>query len=158
VTFETGVHWLYRLLYWFDDYRIESYLDDRDGGVEANAEVACRLTLAGREIPCEMYFSADHGGDNACLIYGSRAVARVDDVDTEGVACRFASNSRLGMRVTDSLNPVGQSPNWQQYEDFHALVTGDPAACNPLNFGIRALEFLLDCYAIRQPWPQPWTE
>lgn len=158
VTFETGIHWIYRLLHWFDDYRLESYADDRRGGVEANAEVLCRLIGRGQEVPCRMFFSADHQGENACVFSGRRLVARAEDSDPEGVACRFVGNNDLAMRISAAPGPPARPSTALQYANFLALLNGARDVVNPLDCGVRSLEFLLDCYGIRTPWPQPWAE
>jgi predicted dehydrogenase len=158
VTFETGIHWLYRLFYWFNGYRLVSYHDDRLDGVEANAEISCFLALNGREVPCHMYFSADHAGLNQCRIRGSSILITVDDTSPDIVGCQIRDHDAPPLALSMAGHGGARPAISRQYDDIHDLIRNRQGRSNPAIHSIRALEFLLDCYDIREPWPQPWTE
>lgn len=159
VTFENGIHWLYRMAYWFGQPSITKYEDDRIDGVEANAVIAGSYSNYGQTIPFNMVFSADHAGKNRLVLSTQSGDVIVDDGKPDSIELHQEID---GFKIINSSQPmtIQKAPSlaYKQLDNFLKMIIGKEEVANPTCYSVAGLSFLLDCYASRQKLSQPWSE
>lgn len=158
VTFENGIHWLYRMAYWFGQAEITKYEDDRIDGVEANAVIEGHYSIYGQVMPFSMVFSADHSGNNRLFISTDTGDVVVYDGKPDSVELHQEIN---GLKVINTTQPmtIQKAPSliFKQLDHFINLIIGKEDS-NPTGYSVDGLKFLFDCYDYRQNLYQPWAQ
>ena len=168
VLIDTGSHMLDRLLWWFPgaEVRLERYLDDSEHGVEADAELGMTLCWRKREVGCRVVLSRTRSLRNTIRMrfrdgwieMGSN-VSNGFDWSAEGLAADNALGDRLWMQCgTPAAFPIPPQEYFRrQLFDFSGAISTGQA---PLNDGVShlpAIRLIEQCYALRQPMPEPWN-
>lgn len=158
VLFESGIHWLDRLRYWFGDMDVVSYQDDRLGGVEANCILSTTFDHSGGQTGT-IHLSWTDPLTNSLELVGTKGKLVLDDSDTSSVLLirKFAKTER---RYYLAERPRPEPSEFlSQLEVFattvihgertEALATG--------NDGLRVLELIEKAYGLRTELAQPWV-
>ncbi|MES2695354.1 MAG: Gfo/Idh/MocA family oxidoreductase [Verrucomicrobiota bacterium] len=165
VLYDTGVHTLDLLLWWFDEPASFEYFDDAVGGLEANARLTLRYPGG---LQGEVRLSRDWATRNAFRIDFERGsiawnVGQAGQltVDLHGVGLVLAGD--LTPRRDDgvTLHRDGDregSPQAfiRQLLDLVSTVRTGSAVHIPGSEGLRSLRLINACYAKRQSLPLPW--
>lgn len=169
VLIDTGSHLLDRLLWWFPDAQVqlESYHDDSERGVEADCEIRLRLNWRNREIPCRVELSRTRALRNTIRLRLRKGWIEVGSNapngfhwGADGMAADEFSSSRLWMQCGSPADaPIPPQEYFRrQLADFaHAVETGKPPL-NDATSNLSAVRLIEECYARRQPMPEPWNE
>jgi predicted dehydrogenase len=158
VLYDTGVHTLDLLLWWFNEPAAIDYCDDAAGGLEANARLTLRYAGG---FTGEVRLSRDWSTRNRFQIrfaYGSVTW----DVGQAGQVSltinRVHCDLRGDLLPRDRFGTNEGSPQAfiRQLLDVVAAVnTGAPVTINATE-GLRSLRLIEECYRSRQPLVQPW--
>ena len=156
VLLDFGVHLLDLLLWWLGDLRAVAARDDAEGGIETESEV--ELTLAnGAPLVLELSRSRDLRDtvviecEHATVEVGVfepalvRLTLRAGDLDLDGTV-PDASFARAAMPTVFG----------RQLAHFGQAVRGEAAEICTGEEGRRVVALVEACYALRQPWRQPW--
>jgi len=164
VLYDTGVHTLDLLLWWFGEPTTFDYRDDAAGGLEANSHL--QLNYAGfsgtvrisRDWATKNIFRINFAKGSVSWFVGKagQLSLRVEGNDT-------ILNSEILPAADDGLalhNGRGAEDSPQAF--IHQLINiatavrdGTPLHI-PANEGIRSLRLIEACYKNRQPLEQPW--
>jgi predicted dehydrogenase len=158
VLFESGIHWLYRIIYWFNYPKLLHYADDRLGGVEANSIVESEFKRYGNNIFAKMFFSSDHDGKNRCRIYcsnGKLDILEEDDISVYLTNWVEDPTKILEIRTCYEKQKINY---WgHQLEYFRKLIIQKRSAETPTKYAYEALKFIDECYSKRVELKQPWV-
>jgi len=157
VTFENGVHWIYRLLLWFGSAEVKEYQDDRIDGVEANAVLSCVHRQKSHTVSGKMIFSADHVLPNRLIVYGTDRNAMLMEKDEDGIYIGEKINGRnVWLRMQRDIDEDPIDLFGQQMRDFHKSIQ---SGCEPevsLELSAKTIALLMDAYEARTELDQPW--
>jgi predicted dehydrogenase len=165
VLYDTGVHTLDLLLWWFNEPASLEYQDDATGGLEAN----CRLHLN--------YAAGFQGEVRLSRDWATRNLFRIN-FRQGSVAWQVSQSGQIALKVEGlgqvlhgdllpdrddglSLHRAGEgegSPQAfiRQIIDLAAAVrTGSPVRVSASE-GLRSLRLIEECYRQRKPLPQGW--
>lgn len=165
VLYDTGVHTLDLLLWWFDEPTTLDYRDDAAGGLEAN----CQLKLSyAAGFKGDVRISRDWATRNLFRINflkGSVAwnVSQAGQITlkVEGVESVLAGDLVPDRDNSLSLHTPGEaegSPQAfiRQLLDLVAAVRTGSAVQVPASEGLRSLRLIEQCYRQRKPLTLPW--
>jgi len=153
VLFDTGVHILDLLLWWFGAARNVAYWDDNRGGVEAN----CRL-----EVEME---SGVSGSVELSRMRRLRNVIRIYtqdmqlEVPTFGLHELLVHDNHLGLNLrvtaqghrTSPVTDDWREPFARQLSNFTEAILGEGEPVVSGETGLRSLALIERCHAVRQP-------
>lgn len=169
VLIDTGSHLLDRLLWWFPgaQFRLERYVDDSARGVEADSEIRLGLNWRGREIPCRVELSRTRALRNTIRLRLRKGWIEVGSNvpngfqwGAEGLAGEDSPCARLWMQCGSPADaPIPPQEYFRrQLADFvRAVETGVPPLNNAAG-NLPPVRLIEECYARRQPLPEPWNE
>ena len=159
VLYESGVHWIDRLTYWFGEPHVIRYEDDRLGGVEANAYLELEYVSARGIVRGTIRLSWTNSLENTLEVFGSEGRLILADRDPSSVVLfRQAGRShrRFSLRDEARLSPL--YPFERQLDAFgQAIAASQPDRLANGHDGLRALEILETAYSKRTDLSQPWV-
>jgi predicted dehydrogenase len=166
VLYDTGVHTLDLLLWWFGEPTSLDYRDDAAGGLEAN----CALTLryAGG-VSGEVRISRDwatknifrlnfaRGGISWFVGQAGQLALKIDGVETilQGDILPAADDG-MALHAGSRLAEGSPQAFIRQLMNVAAAVRGETPLHIPATEGLRSLRLIENCYRQRQPLAQPW--
>jgi len=155
--FDSGVHLIDRVVDLFGDLSDIAYEDDSFGGVECNANLTGKLTIAGRAVPCRMSFSWTHGLLNGVKVIGTNGTAEVKYLDTDAlVVTRTVGGEPMELAVR--YQGAAPNPYLLQIEDFARAVRTRGTPRVTAESATMSLAIIERAYAARTPMEQPWVE
>ena len=158
VLFESGIHWLYRIMGWLGPLDISRYQDDRIDGVEANALIEASTKGTDPPIPVRMYFAWDHAVDNKLVLRGDKGFCEVRDGDRIYAYVTMKLNQTFKtMQIAEPSENVPKSLYDAQLDQFVHAIQSDVVIPEPTLLAQAVLNFTIDCYQQREPFPQPWV-
>jgi predicted dehydrogenase len=155
--FDSGVHLIDRVVAVFGDLHDIAYEDDSFGGIECNASLTGKLTIAGRAVPCRMSFSWTHHLMNGVKVVGTHGTVEMKHFDPDAlVVTRTVGGEPLELGVRH--HGVAPSAYLLQLEDFvRAVRTRSPPKVTA-DSAITSLAIIERAYAVRTAMKQPWVE
>jgi predicted dehydrogenase len=156
VLVDVGVHVLDLLLWWLGDLETLRYLDDAQGGVEAE----CEVTLESREgalVTVEL--SRTRNLRNTCVIQADRGTLTFD---TDADAAMRLEIAGASGQLTGRVAQPGHSDSpfrtafTKQFADFAASIRSGSSPIVSGEQGKRSLKLIDRCYEIREPLRLPW--
>ena len=158
ILFEYGVHWVYRVIYWFGYPKRIRYADDRIDGVEVNAFIESEFNAYDQEIPGSMYFSWDHNLKNQITIFGEKGVAEVSENDDSSVfVTKEINGNRHVMEIRNHKEKGKVDLFTLQLDYFLECIEKKINVPEPTVFALETLRFVEQCYRDRLPVKQPWV-
>ncbi|NBV21135.1 MAG: gfo/Idh/MocA family oxidoreductase [Proteobacteria bacterium] len=155
--FDSGVHLVDRVVDLFGDVSDIAYEDDSFGGVECNANLTGKLSIAGRNVPCRMSFSWTHGLFNGIRVIGSHGTAEVKYLDPDAITVtRTVGGEPLELGVR--YQGAAPNPYLLQIEDFARAVRTRGTPKVTAEAAMLSLAVIKRAYAARTPMKQPWVE
>ncbi len=155
---DAGVHALDTLLWWLGDYADFDYVDDAEGGVEADSELRLRLQ-SGAEGVVEL--SRTRNLRNTVILAGERGSLEVESRFNSLIKLRLGDEplvlrGHAGARGVASEEEVADLFD-RQVEDVVAAILDGAGPFIPGHEGRRAVALIEACHARRRPLPQPWA-
>lgn len=159
VLFESGIHWISRVVYWFGYPKEIRYADDRIDGVEVNASIESDFDAYGQEIHGSLYFSWDHKvKGNRLTVQCENGVAEVwEDDNTSVFVSREIHGGRKIMEIRDHLEKGKADLFALQLDRFAACIEEKEPVPETTVVALDALRFVEECYLHRVAVPQPWV-
>jgi predicted dehydrogenase len=165
VLYDTGVHTLDLLLWWFNEPASLEYRDDSAGGLEANCQVKLRYSAG---FAGEVRLSRDWATRNIFRVnFAKGSVAwqvgqagqitlKVDGLGSV-LAGELLPNRDNGLTLHTAGEGEGSPQAFirQLLDVIAAVQIGSPVHI-PASEGLRSLRLIEDCYRQRQPLAQPW--
>jgi predicted dehydrogenase len=158
VLFESGIHWICRVVFWFGYPKRIHYADDRIDGVEVNALIDSAFDAYGQEIHGSIYFSWDHIlKGNRIAIHGEKGVAEVwEDDNTSVFVTREIHGANKIMEIRNHREKEKVDLFDLQLDRFAECVEMKSLVPETTDVALDALRFVEECYlhrvAVRQPW------
>lgn len=157
VLMDYGVHVIDRLYSWFDDLVLLRYLDDSQGGLEANATVHLEGILGSLRVPITAVMSR-----TSDIGYAGKV-----DFDRASIICPLNTGHSFTLMSTDPVCLLGQrhhltsevriSRAWDtvkyfcdQWTEFCARIRGHPEQISSLSHAVRTTGMVESCYANRR--------
>jgi predicted dehydrogenase len=164
VLLDSGVHVLDLLLWWLGEPVAFSYADDAAGGLEANARFTGEFP-GGTQVTVQL--SRDWATANCSVFRFDRATVhcRVNasnqlELTFDGLPMTFAAELRDSLPARPAPSSAALETNPQafiaQLADVCAAVRSRRAPFVTGADGLQAIRLVEQCYAARQPLPQPW--
>jgi len=159
VLFESGIHWIYRVVYWFGYPKRIHYADDRFDGVEVNALIDATFDAYEQEISGSIYFSWDHKlHGNKITIFGENGVAEVLEDDNSSVyVTREIHGGKKIMEIRDHPGKEKVDLFELQMDRFAECIEERNPVPETTVVALDALRFVEECYLHRVPVRQPWV-
>ena len=158
ILFEYGVHWIYRVVYWFGYPKRIQYADDRIDGVEVNAFIESEFNAYGQNIPGSMYFSWDHNLKNQISIFGEKGVAEVLEEDDSSVYVTTEINKEKNIMEIRNHKEKGKDNLFAlQLDYFSECIEKQIQVPEPTVFALETLRVVEESYRNRLPVKQPWV-
>jgi predicted dehydrogenase len=157
VLFDSGVHFLDRVLWMFGDLTDLAYEDDSCGGFESNAKLSGTLHIGGRPVPARLEFSWSHHLRRSIRVVGERGTleARTSDPRTLTLH-RTTHRGPMEMQIACARHWDGHSHYRAQLDDFIGAVQERRAPFVTAESSLRTLAVIEAAYAMRTPMAQPW--
>jgi predicted dehydrogenase len=158
VLFESGIHWICRVVSWFGYPNRIQYADDRIDGVEVNALIESDFDAYGQEIHGSLYFSWDHKSKgNKVTIFGEKGVAEVWEDDNSSVyVTREIHGGKKIMEIRNHLEKEKVDLFALQMDRFAKCIEGKDPVPETTVVALDALRFVEESYlhrvVVRQPW------
>ncbi|MFT3782548.1 MAG: Gfo/Idh/MocA family oxidoreductase [Nibricoccus sp.] len=165
VLYDTGVHTLDLLLWWFGEPESIDYRDDAAGGLEANSHLTMKhaggfsgsIRLS-RDWATKNLFRVNFANGSVTFSPGQagQISLRISGVDTiiDGDILP-ASDNGLTLHGGSAAEGSPQAFIRQLINVADAVRTGSPLHI-PATEGLRSLRLIDACYRNRKPLPQPW--
>jgi len=156
---DQGVH-LLDVLQWLLQWRgvaVDSYHDDGDSGVEAEALARLRVRLPHQpdDAPCVIQTSRLRHLDNAIEVVGERMALRIPI--SSNAPPELLEHGRRRPLWEDAFTPASGTRCFvEQLEEFTKAVRGQPAACADGASQLPVLELIESCYRMRRPLVFAW--
>jgi len=151
--FDTGVHVLDLVLWWFGDVsRVECW-DDSRGGIEANCSLKLEMTSG---IEGRVELSWMRRLKNVIRVYTQGGVLEVPTLVKQDVQLQDSLlNLKLAGRL-QNMNPKADIDLWtacfaRQMKDFADAILEDRQPFVPGEEGLRSLALIEACRAVREP-------
>jgi predicted dehydrogenase len=157
VLFDSGVHFLDRVLWMFGDLTDLAYEDDSCGGFESNAKLSGTLHIGGRPVPARLEFSWSHLLRRSIRVVGERGTleARTSDPRTLTLH-RTTRRGPMEMQIACAKHWDARSHYRAQLDDFIGAVQERRAPFVTAESSLRTLAVIEAAYAMRRPMAQPW--
>lgn len=158
VVFESGIHWLYRLQYWFGQCSDINYQDDRIGGVEANAIIDYFISYRESPVPVRLRFSSDIAMKNSLIITGEKGILEMNDNETMGVDFYPEKSSSEKWYIKLKDNEI-EHDNYYDFQLAHFARSFESTADKYLlaELSLKTACFINYCYENRENIKQPWV-
>lgn len=165
VLYDTGVHTLDLLLWWFGEPAELEYWDDSAGGLEANCELQLRYHAG---FGGEVRLSRDWATKNTFRIDFAQGSVTFSPSEAGQLAAKlngldavFAGDLLPERDDGLTLHRTGEeegSPQAfiRQLLDLVSAIRTDQSVQVPATEGIRSLRLIDECYRHRRPLAQPW--
>jgi predicted dehydrogenase len=162
VLYDTGVHTLDLLLWWFDEPASFDYQDDAAGGLEANSNLRLRYAAG---FSGEVRLSRDWATKNSFRIDFAKGSVAFSPGQAGQITLKINGlESVLAGNLLPQRNPLSAAGEpegstaafiRQILDVVAAIRTGSPVHI-PATEGLRSLRLIEACYRQRKPLPQPW--
>lgn len=158
--FPAKIHFIDRMLYFFDDVRVVSYVDDSYGGVEANCVAWFQCKVKDDSLQGSMTLSKTHNLLNRFRIVGEKGTLEVKDSQEHSVTY-FPVEGKTSHEI--SYGPAGASTTdvdsfKLQLEDFvRAIQNGTEPKINGEQ-GSTSVAIMEKCYEMATRIHEPWVE
>lgn len=164
VLYDTGVHTLDLLLWWFDQPASFVYRDDAAGGLEAN----CHLQLRYPGFSGEVRLSRDWATKNIFRINFAKGSVTFSPGQAGQITLRLNGVTSViaGDVIPDrdnglALHRTGEAEGStaafiRQILDLVGAIRHGTPVHIPASEGLRSLRLIEACYGAREPLPQPW--
>lgn len=158
VLYDTGVHTLDLLLWWFGEPADFDYRDDAAGGLEANAELTLRYAAG---FSGTVRLSRDWPTRNRYRLRFAAGTVTWDVAHASRLAIAW-TQAPFGVagdliEPGPGANPEGSPQAFiRQILDVVSARERGGAVAVPGTEGIRSLRLIAACYAARQPLAEPW--
>jgi predicted dehydrogenase len=157
VLFDSGVHFLDRVLWLFGDLTDLAYEDDAFGGFESNAKLSGNLRIGDRPVPARLEFSWSHRLRRSIRVVGERGTLEAFTSDPRTLTLhRSTRRGPMEMLIPCARHWGGRSHYRAQLDDFIGAVQERRAPFVTAASSLRALAVIEAAYAIRTPMAQPW--
>jgi len=159
VLFESGIHWICRVVTWFGYPKRIQYADDRIDGVEVNALIDSAFDAYGQEIHGSLYFSWDHVlKGNRIVLHGENGVAEVwEDDNTSVFVAREIHGEKKIMEIRNHREKGKVDLFDLQLDHFAECIERKDPVPETTLVALDALRFVEECYLHRLAVPQPWV-
>ncbi len=164
VLIDIGVHLVDRAYSWFDDLTLVEYLDDEEGGMEADSIVRLRGHAGRVEVPVTIILSRTRElGFRTAVRFDSGSL--VSDLN-QGHAVAWipaepavSSASTPGPVLTD-LAPRQEAVFYfvEQWREFAGRIQGAEERFSSLTDAVEVTRVVERCYAQRERLSLPWEE
>ena len=157
VLFDSGVHFLDRVLWLFGDLDDLAYEDDACGGFESNAKLSGTLRIGGRPVPARLEFSWSHRLRRSIRVVGERGTLEAFTSDPRTLTLhRSTRRGPMEMVIQCARHWDARSHYRAQLDDFIDAIRARRAPFVTAESSLRALAVIEAAYAIRTPMAQPW--
>lgn len=157
VLFDSGVHFLDRVLWLFGDLADLAYEDDACGGFESNAKLSGTLRIGERPVPARLEFSWSHALRRSIRVVGERGTLEAFTSDPRTLTLhRSTRRGPMEMLIPCARHWDGRSHYRAQLDDFIGAIQERRAPFVTAESSLRALAVIEAAYAIRTPMAQPW--
>ncbi len=157
VLFDTGVHYLDRVLWLFGQLKDISYEDDSFGGFETNARLGGVLNVGGQDVPATMDFSWSHKLPRSIQVVGTKGTLEARVQDPRILFLRRAVDQRdVEMQIPCADHWDATSHYRAQLDDFIEAIRERREPFVTAASAVHALAVIEDAYARRRPMDQPW--
>lgn len=157
VLFDTGVHYLDRVLWLFGDLADIAYEDDAFGGFENNAKLSGVLRIGGRPVPARMEFSWSHRLRRSIRVVGERGTLEASTSHPQILTLQRTTRcGPMEMRIRCAERWDARSHYRAQLADFVDAIRQRRAPFVTAESSLRALAVIEAAYARRTPMAQPW--
>jgi predicted dehydrogenase len=157
VLMDYGVHVVDRMLDWFGAISLDSYADDWEGGMEANALIKATALVEGTDVPLEIKLSRTHDLGLQIRVEFQRATIVLDNE----IGCRVWIEAKEPFEYAEAAWPfraeltVGATKERIDYfrdqlKEFVAASQGANPVCSDLNDAVRVSKFVDECYGARR--------
>ena len=156
VMMDVGVHVVDRLLSWFAALTLREYLDDRDGGMEANALVRLEARAGEDPVPITILLSrtSDLGYHGAVEFEDGTVVCALNAGHALTVFTPADARSPRIVETGELRTAAGYFRD--QWAEFAAQIEGGAPRVSSLRDAVRASAIVEACYRSRQPLALPW--
>lgn len=154
VFMDFGCHLIDRLLSWFGDVHLNSYLDDSSGGVEANCVVKLTAKVKGKQVPIEIHLSRTNDLGYFSKLEFEKETVRIDHEIGNRV---LLGNSSEKVLELSSSKPI-VSYFVDQWHEFQSRLHGDKPVYSSVEDAVRVNEIIDQCYAKRKPLHFVWEQ
>jgi predicted dehydrogenase len=159
---DVGVHVIDRLMSWFDALTLMQYLDDSEGGMEANAVVRLEGRLHGHVTPITVLLSrtADLGYQTSIRFEAAMVLCHLNVGHELTVVLRSVGllgqecSPRMSIRIVEPRD----TPSYfrDQWLEFVAQTAGQPNRVSSLQDAVRTTALVEECYRTRGKLALPW--
>ncbi len=157
VLFDSGVHFLDRVLWLFGDLNDLEYEDDSCGGFESNARLTGTLHIGGRPVPTRLEFSWSHRLRRSIRVVGERGTLEAYTSDPRTLTLhRMTRRGPTEMQIRCAEQWDARSHYRAQLDDFIGAVRDRRAPFVTAESSLRVLAVIEAAYAMRKPLAQPW--
>jgi len=157
VLFDSGVHFLDRVLWLFGDLTDLAYEDDAFGGFESNAKLSGLLRIGERPVPTRLEFSWSHSLRRSIRVIGERGTLEAFTSDPRTLTLhRSTRRGPMEMLIPCAKQWDGRSHYRAQLDDFIDAIQQRRAPFVTAESSLRALAVIETAYGIRTPMAQPW--
>lgn len=157
VLFDSGVHFLDRVLWLFGDLTHLAYEDDSCGGFESNAKLSGTLRIDGRPVPARLEFSWSHRLRRSIRVVGERGTLEAFTSDPRTLTLhRTTRRGPMEMQIPCATHWDSRSHYRAQLDDFIGAVQERRAPLVTAGSSLRALAVIEAAYGMRTPMAQPW--
>ncbi|MGC4071982.1 MAG: Gfo/Idh/MocA family oxidoreductase [Nibricoccus sp.] len=165
VLYDTGVHTLDLLLWWFGEPASLDYRDDAAGGLEANCELKLRYTggftgevRISRDWATKNVFRINFAKGSVSWLVGNagQVALSINGVDTVLSGDVLPKTDDGLLLHTGRLAEGSPQAFIRQLMNVAAVVRGTEPLHIPASEGLRSLKLIEACYRQRQPLTLPW--
>lgn len=165
VLYDTGVHTLDLLLWWFDEPTSLEYRDDAAGGLEANCQLRLNYSAGfsgevriSRDWLTKNIFRINFAKGHVSWSVGQagQIALSINGVDTV-LTGDILPKTDDGLALTTGRGAEASPQAFiHQLINIAAAVRGEQPLHIPAAEGLRSLKLIEQCYRQRQPLAQPW--
>jgi predicted dehydrogenase len=156
VLFDTGVHYLDRVLWLFGDLDSLGCEDDSFGGFESNSRLTGELRIGGRPVPTRMDFSWSHRLRRGITVVGTRGTLEAPTSNPTMLTMHRTTPRRLEMQIRCADQWDARSHYREQLTDFIQAIRERREPFVTAASALRSLAVIEDAYARRTSMAQPW--
>ena len=157
VLFDSGIHFLDRVLWLFGDLTDLAYEDDSFGGFETNARLSGVLRIGGRPVPARMEFSWSHRLRRSVRVVGERGTLEASITDPRSLTLhRTTRRGPMEMQIRCAARWDARSHYRAQLSDFLGAIRERRDPFVTAESALHALAVVEAAYARRTSMAQPW--